>query len=319
LKLSLLGTILSSLLLTTGLSFLLGGWKRTEQHFNVSLAQSICTLLLLAVSSLTIPTVLKITISESQNLYSFEQPLQEILAESRGISILIVCTYALWVFFTYSTHKSIFSMPITKGQERSSSEIGKEAIRRVALNGAITAVASDSGINPAHLHRDGRGKGKELELEECSLSLAGAMIALVTSVVLVGFNTQFATDSIQAMLQRTNVSQYFLSVIVLPLLSVDPLAIKMALRDRMDMSISLTLEKCMQTCLLVIPLTVLLAWCMGVSEMDLYLNTMILATLFLSVFTVSFAVRGGKSNWYVLSLCDLSYQKGTLAIYSIVN
>jgi calcium/proton exchanger cax len=175
----------------------------------------------------------------------------------------------------------------------------------------VRADHNDNGINRAHLGRDSCGQGKELELEECSLSLVGAIIALVASVVLLGSNTQFATDSIQAMLQRTNVSQYFLSVIILPSLSIDPLAVDMALRDRMDMSISLTLERCMQTCLLVVPLTVLLAWCMGVDEMDLDFDTTFIATLFLSVFIVSFAVRRGKSNWYVPSLCVSIIQKGS--------
>jgi Ca2+:H+ antiporter len=56
LKYSLIGAILSNLLLTTGLSFFFGGCKYQEQFFNLALAQMISMFLLLAVSSLTIPS-----------------------------------------------------------------------------------------------------------------------------------------------------------------------------------------------------------------------------------------------------------------------
>jgi Ca2+:H+ antiporter len=302
LKLSLLGTILSSLLLTTGLSFLLGGWNRTEQYFNVSLAQMVSMLLLLAVSSLIIPTCSMRAKKEMTPVHMTENgpveyTMPRILSESRGISIVIICTYALWVFFTLSTHSAMFSVLTRKVPKTSNREIGEGIVKRLVIIGAITAATSGGVINQEHLHNDSCDEGKEEDLEECSLSLAGAIIALITSVIFLGFNTQFATDSIQTILQRTSVSQAFLSVIILPLLSNDPLAIKMAIRDRMDMSISLTLERCMQTCLLVIPLTVLLAWCMGVDEIDLNFDMFFLTVLFLPVFIVSLVIRRGKSNW----------------------
>jgi Ca2+:H+ antiporter len=291
LKLSLLGTILSSLLLTTGLSFLLGGWKRLEQYFNVSLAQMISMLLLLAVSSLIIPSGAHLMTNTTA---------EGILAESRGISVVILISYVLWLFFTLSTHRVMFSAPAMKAQERPHRPIEKgEAFRGLAAIGAGNAAASGGRV---HTSRILVNPGEELEeFETPSLSLTGAIVALVFSVVLLAFNTQFATDSIQAILQRRKVSQTFLSLIILPILSNDPMAINMAIQDKMDMSISLALERCMQTCLLVVPLTVLLAWCMGVNDMNLDFDGFSIATLFVSIIIVTYVVQEGKSNWYVLS------------------
>lgn len=52
---SLIGSILSNLLLVLGMCFFLGGANRVEQHFNVTVAQTAASLLSLAVGSLIIP------------------------------------------------------------------------------------------------------------------------------------------------------------------------------------------------------------------------------------------------------------------------
>lgn len=53
---SLIGSILSNLLLVMGMCFFFGGLRRNEQHFNVVVAQTASSLLALAVGSLLIPT-----------------------------------------------------------------------------------------------------------------------------------------------------------------------------------------------------------------------------------------------------------------------
>ena len=53
---SLIGSMLSNLLLVMGMCFFFGGVNRIEQHFNVVVAQTAASLLALAVSSLIIPT-----------------------------------------------------------------------------------------------------------------------------------------------------------------------------------------------------------------------------------------------------------------------
>lgn len=53
---SLIGSMLSNLLLVMGMCFFFGGVNRIEQHFNVVVAQTAASLLALAVASLIIPT-----------------------------------------------------------------------------------------------------------------------------------------------------------------------------------------------------------------------------------------------------------------------
>jgi Ca2+:H+ antiporter len=110
----------------------------------------ISMLLLLAVSSLIIPSVLMWMIQEKSIM--IENGMPDILAESRGISVIIIFTYVLWLFFTLSTHSSMLSVPATKAKTRSIGEVGEEMIRKLAVIGAITAATSGGIINQEHLH-----------------------------------------------------------------------------------------------------------------------------------------------------------------------
>jgi Ca2+:H+ antiporter len=289
LKHSLLGTILSSLLLTTGLSFFVGGLPRIEQYYNVTAAQTISMLLLLAVTSLIFPSTAHLLTNTTQ---------EGILAQSRGIAVVILVSYGLYLVFTLKTNRMMFDEQSLKSWKRPSRAVAEGAAARgIAAIGAGTAV-SGGGVNVKSLFKNpDEDEDEEEEPEEPLFSLVGGIVILVLSVVLVAFNTQFATDSIQSILQAHKVSQTFLSLIILPLLSNDPMAINMAIKDKMDLSIMLALERCMQTCLLLVPLTVLLAWCMGVNDMDLNFDGFSIATLFASIIIVTYVVQEGKSNW----------------------
>jgi Ca2+:H+ antiporter len=71
-KTSLIGSMLSNLLLVMGMSFFFGGVNRIEQHFNVVVAQTASSLLFLAVGSLIIPTAFHSwSEGKSANLYSY--------------------------------------------------------------------------------------------------------------------------------------------------------------------------------------------------------------------------------------------------------
>ncbi|KAF2472136.1 uncharacterized protein BDR25DRAFT_284625 [Lindgomyces ingoldianus] len=291
LKSSLLGSILSNLLLTTGLSFFLGGLNRIQQYFNVTLALTVGMLLLLAVLSLLIPTASKLM---NDNITT-----DDIAAQSRGTSFVLLFSYALWLVFQLRTHNEVFNEPSQKVPKKKPTKVEEgQVIRGLAQMGGATAASSGGGIHGARLVRTRAEEEEEPdEVEVPSLSLLGAIFTLTISVVLIAFNTQFATDSIQGLLQHRHISQTFLGLVILPLLSIDPTSIAVAIKDKMDISIALTLERCMQTALMIVPLIVLLAWCMGIADMNLQFDGFSIAALFASILIVTYMVQEGKSNW----------------------
>lgn len=79
-KTSLIGSMLSNLLLVLGMSFFLGGVNRLEQFFNVTVAQTAASLLALCIASLIIPTVFHNMIAEDNIVAGDAQKNQELVS-----------------------------------------------------------------------------------------------------------------------------------------------------------------------------------------------------------------------------------------------
>ena len=284
LQASLLGSILTNLLLMTGLGFLLGGINRLEQYFNAAVGQTISMLLLLAVSSLVIPTASQLITKASPN---------DILSQSRGTSVIILISYGLWLFFQLKTNTSMFDEPPRPAPKARSRGIAKgETSKSLAHIGMPAMAISVGGVD----FEDAVRTGQEDENKEPQLAFVTGILVVLLSTVLIAFNTQFATDSIQNLLTVAGLSSNFIGIVVLPSLSCDPTSVVVAIRDKMDLSITLTLERCMQTSLMVVPLTVLLAWCMGI-QLSLDFDGFLIAGLFTSIIIVTYVVQEGRSNW----------------------
>lgn len=111
------------------------------------------------------------------------------------------------------THRSMFDEPTLKSARRSFKNIdrgikrisfkkieGGTKRRLVATQVFITTASSGGKPNPTRnsLREE---RHNDDTFEECALSLTGAIVTLITSVVLVAFNTEFATASIQGILR----------------------------------------------------------------------------------------------------------------------
>lgn len=89
-QLTLLGSVLSNLLLVLGSAFLFGGLKRKKQHFGHMFAETNTPLLLIASMSILFPTVLYGTGSVSDN---------GLLMVSRCASLVLLGLYSLFLYF----------------------------------------------------------------------------------------------------------------------------------------------------------------------------------------------------------------------------
>lgn len=96
---TLLGSILSNLLLVLGLSFFCGGLFHFVQIFNAQGAMHNISLLLLACLGFITPTI-----GLSENMSS-----TKILTISRLIATIIAITYCLFLYFQLKTHHSLFN------------------------------------------------------------------------------------------------------------------------------------------------------------------------------------------------------------------
>lgn len=100
-QLSLLGSILSNMLLVLGCAFFAGGLKHKHQTFNKTGVGMNSALLLLAVISLSVPAVLHTTHTELHGT-------QSEIALSRFTSCLLLGVYATFLYFQLVTHRDLF-------------------------------------------------------------------------------------------------------------------------------------------------------------------------------------------------------------------
>lgn len=233
LQASLLGNILSNLLFMTGLSFVCGGVKNVEQEFNGNVAHTISTFLLLASLSVVVPTV--------SNFLTEVRP-GGIVAQSRGSSVIILVSYVLWLFFQNKTHKYMFASTPKPAQPWTKPVLKGEANRGVAAIGAGSAAAVGGQIHTNNLLFEKDEDDDCNEKEAPVLTLWGGATTTILSTVLIGFHAEYATDSIQGLCQRATLSQKFVGLVILPILSFDNAGAKNAMENKMDRSIAYTLE-----------------------------------------------------------------------------
>ncbi|SOV05021.1 related to VCX1 - Vacuolar Ca++/H+ exchanger [Ustilago sp. UG-2017a] len=101
---SLLGSILSNLLLVLGTCFFVGGLRVKEQVFLSAPAQLNTSLLMMAVISLVIPSAFHAVLGNIPD----NTERGDILQFSRGVSVLLLLIYIGFLYFSLSSHKELF-------------------------------------------------------------------------------------------------------------------------------------------------------------------------------------------------------------------
>lgn len=297
---SLIGSVLSNLLLVMGMCFFFGGLRRQEQYFNMTVAQTAASLLALAIASIIIPTVFdKMT----------DLPVASTAALSRGTSVILLVVYAGYLYFQLKTHSSIFAEESQKVPMRPS----KRALDPNAIKKGMVGPAGLMGL--PGVNEEGASNNIKLqqmlnamptvdeddeEGEDPQLSFTVAVITLVGSTVLIAFCAEFLVDSIQYVTASGGISKEFLGLILLPIVgnaAEHATAVTVACKDKMDLAIGVAVGSSMQVSLFLIPLLVVIGWGMGVDAMNLSFDLFQVAVLFVSVLLVNYLIGDGKSHW----------------------
>ncbi|KAI4192971.1 MAG: hypothetical protein LQ346_004049 [Caloplaca aetnensis] len=294
---SLIGSMLSNLLLVMGCCFFFGGLNRIEQHFNVTVAQTASSLLALAIASLVIPAAF-----EAWAANNGENAVEEVHVTqlSQGTAVLLLVVYAAYLLFQLRTHATMYNAPSPKGQKRKPAKVGAagDANKGLAQMGAgISAVMGGANAQETPLREP------EEEKEEPQLSLFVALLTLGISTAFVGLCAEFMTSAIDPITKPCGpLPRTFVGLILLPIVgnaAEHATAITVAIKDKMDLAIGVAIGSSMQIALLVIPFVVILGWIMGTHnpDMNLAFDTFQIILLFVSVLLVNYLIQDGKSHW----------------------
>ncbi|KAL2006316.1 hypothetical protein VTN00DRAFT_9970 [Thermoascus crustaceus] len=282
---SLIGSMLSNLLLVMGMCFFFGGLNRLEQHFNVVVAQTAASLLALAVGSLIIPTAFH---NWSHAGEAGVAPL------SRGTSVILLVVYGAYLYFQLKSHTEMYNRPSPKAEKIRTKVSEGDASRGIAQIGQMTATLGAQ--NPEQLSMSDPGD----EPETPQLSIWVAIFTLAASTALVALCAEFMVDSIDAITKRGHISETFVGLILLPIVgnaAEHATAVTVACKDKMDLAIGVAVGSSMQIALLVMPLVVVVGWIIGNDDMTLYFDGFQIILLFVSVLLVNYLIGDGKSHW----------------------
>ncbi|KAI9857874.1 MAG: hypothetical protein M1813_007989 [Trichoglossum hirsutum] len=278
---SLIGSILSNLLLVLGMCFFAGGLNRVEQYFNVTVAQTASSLLALSVGSLIIPTA----------FHSWSTAGDAGITElSRGTAIILLIVYGCYLFFQLSSHATLYNEPSRKAESKRSKPEGASKKGLATIGRGLASGIGGQQV-PAH-------EPDEEVLPE--LSIATALLTLAISTALVAICAEFMVGSIDALSAKGGISKNFIGLILLPIVgnaAEHATAITVAIKDKMDLAIGVAVGSSMQIALLVIPLVVVIGWILGIHNMTLFFDGFQIAVLFVAVLLVNYLIQDGKSHW----------------------
>ena len=281
--------MLSNLLIVLGMCFFFGGLNRVEQFFNVTVAQTASSLLALSIGSLIIPTGFTWNGAIDPSKTDIDEEL------SRGTSVILLVVYGAYLYFQLGSHKDMYNAPSPSGTKRrqSKKESGDTFKALVGIGEHLAGSAGGETSQQSHVRLP------DSEPEVPSLSLIGSLITLGVATALIGVCSEFLIDSINTVTCTYHISEYFIGLILLPIVgnaAEHATAVTVAIKDKMDLAIGVAVGSSMQIALLVLPLMVILGWIIG-ADMTLIFDDFQIALLFLTVILVNYLIGDGKSHW----------------------
>ncbi|KAI1431206.1 Calcium/proton exchanger [Xylaria sp. CBS 124048] len=299
---SLIGSVLSNLLLVMGCCFLGGGFNRSEQYFNTTVAQTAASLLALSVASLIVPTIF----SHTPDFFSDDSvtslPSYAVPQISHGVAVILLLIYFSFLFFQLKTHTEIFNEESQKAPKREVFKRGPFKSRNVP-DGAIASGIARLGASHAGVPA-GNGLVNEVlqmpaeEPEEPTLHLYVALATLTICTVIISLCAEGLVSGIEPI--TASVSEEFIGLILIPIVGnacEHATAVTVAMKDKMDLAIGVAIGSSMQVALFLIPLLVIIGWGIGNTEMTLAFDTFQVVVLFVAVLLVNYLIGDGKSHW----------------------
>jgi Ca2+:H+ antiporter len=282
----LIGSMMTNLLLAMGLAFFFGGITCFEQYFNESTAKFAGSLLALAVCGLIVPTAY----IWAGDFNPATSDLDEHI--SRGTAIILLVVYGIYLYFQLTSHKEIYNSPSQKVKIRNGSKKAQGGMLRTSVSvKAFTPGEPDK--SPKIIERN----FLEDKLHP-TLTICEALVTLGAAITLICLCAISLLGNVDHVTCRYSITELFVGATLLPIASnMTELvtAISVAIQDKMDLIIGVTIGSTTQLALLVTPAMVILGWIIH-SDMTLVVNNFLISELFITVILVNYLIRDGKSR-----------------------
>jgi Ca2+:H+ antiporter len=274
-KASLTGSIIGNVLLVLGGALLVGGLKRVRQTFDRAAAAAGSTLLALATIGLLVPAVFHSVVESAVARAEMTQARETVL--ERGLSLEI----ALVLFLAYIL-SLIFSLKTHRHLYAGQAPLEEEA---------------------AHAH---------------AVPLRRTLIMLLVATGLIAWMSELLVGSVEETAHALGMTQVFIGVVVVAIIgnaAEHSTAILAAMRNKMDLSLSISIGSSIQIALFVAPILVFVSYFAPHGPMDLRFTPFEVLAVAVSMGIVNLVSQDGESNWLEGALMLAVYSILALAFY----
>lgn len=270
-KASLTGSIIGNLLLILGFSLLLGGLRHGGQRFDPKLTGMSASLMFLAVIGLMIPTLFEL-VKEAQA--GRVQPMRtevydkQLIVISLGVAGVLILMYVLSLVYQFRTQNA------------------------ASATGAAFAAT------------------EEIMAHKAPWTIKTSIAVLAVSTVAIVFMSEFLVGVVEPVARSLNIRELFLGVILIPIVgnvAEHLVGVQAAMKNKMELSLNISLGSSMQIALFVAPLLVFISLFVGPAaagagffgrpQLTLFFSLFEVITLGLSVIIAAFISLDGESNW----------------------
>ncbi|ORY51540.1 calcium/proton exchanger [Rhizoclosmatium globosum] len=287
---SLIGSMFSNLLLVLGLCFFCGGMfpysQNQYQKFDTDKANVNTGLLAVVCLGFMVPAAFEMSSLK-------EQVAESTLSISRGTAVFMLMTYIAYLVFQMKTNPD--GLVITP-KERKLGLTAKDLLERKKLD------------------------DEEEEEEERPETLTWiALAGLIGCTCIIGLCAEFLVGSLDGLSEKAGLSHTFIGIIILPIVgnaAEHVTAVSSAMRNKMDLVISVAVGSSMQVAMLIAPLLVMIGWIIG-QPLTLDFELFETAVLFVSIFVVSTLISDGRTHWLEGWMLLTSYAIIAVAFYYV--
>jgi Ca2+:H+ antiporter len=132
-------------------------------------------------------------------------------------------------------------------------------------------------------------------------SVRASVIALAIAGVLVGVMSEVLVGSISEASHAVGLSEFFIGVIVVAIVGNAAehwVAVLVAMKDKMDLSVNIAIGSSAQVALFVAPFLVLASFVVGPHPLALVFNGFELGAILIAILIANYVTQDGESNWF---------------------
>jgi len=301
---SLVGSILSNLLLVLGMCFFAGGMRFSEQGFGMSATQLNASLLTISVIAVLLPAAFHLSLGNGNSDISSTVEGDDILKVSHGVALILLFIYGSYLVFQLFSHKALYedtSDDVQKSTQyaphRTWKQVKDDRAEKKAKKRGTWVEPEIPVETQTDIEANSAEAAEEAEVPKMSVGMTVCLLVFVT--VFVAITAEWLVDSIDGLVQNGSISKEFVGIILLPIVgnaAEHVTAVTVSVKDKLTLSLGVAVGSSIQIALFVIPFIVTLGWILG-KPLTLLFDPLESVVLFLSVLTVNYCVQDGKSNW----------------------